>query len=104
MTHTINPRLSTEHLAFIINDAADEILFSTIPFCRLSAPRPQLPTVKHFVLLEPRNEEALAALDSLLFDEQIVAADPAYRWPEVSEHSPASLCYTSGTTGKPKGC
>lgn len=105
VTHTINPRLSAEHLAFIINDTADEILFFDYTFLPLiCALRPQLPTVKHFVLLAPRNDEALAALDALLFFDELVAeADPAYRWPEVSEDSPASLCYTSGTTGKPKG-
>lgn len=105
VTHTINPRLSVEHLVFIINDAADEVLFFDYTFLPLiAALRPHLPTVKHFVLLEPHNEEALATVDALLFfDELLADADPQYRWPALSEQSPASLCYTSGTTGKPKG-
>ncbi|GEN24517.1 long-chain-fatty-acid--CoA ligase [Halomonas cupida] len=105
VTHTINPRLSPEHLIYIINDAADEILFfdhTFLPF--IPQLRPHLTTVKHYVLMGPRDEEASNTLDGLqFFDELITSGDAQYTWPELDETTPAALCYTSGTTGKPKG-
>ncbi|MEF3091581.1 long-chain fatty acid--CoA ligase [Raoultella scottii] len=105
VTHTLNPRLSVEHLTFIINDAADQVLFFDATFLPLLRQlRPHLPTVRYFVLMEARSEGALSELDSLLFyDELLACGDPGYDWPALSETTPASLCYTSGTTGKPKG-
>ncbi|WP_417329901.1 long-chain fatty acid--CoA ligase [Halomonas cupida] len=105
VTHTINPRLSPEHLIYIINDAADEVLFfdhTFLPF--IPQLRPHLTTVKHYVLMGPRDEEASNTLDGLqFFDELITSGDAQYTWPELDETTPAALCYTSGTTGKPKG-
>ncbi len=65
---------------------------------------PQLPTVKHVVLMESRSEAALSQLPSLLFYDDLLQQGMAdYRWPQLNELTPASLCYTSGTTGRPKG-
>lgn len=68
VTHTINPRLSVEHLLYIINDAADEVLFIDQTFLPLIRQlQPQLPTVKHIVLMEPHSEDAQDLLPSLRF-------------------------------------
>lgn len=68
VTHTVNPRLSVDHLRYILNDAADEVLFFDQTFLPLVAQLlPQLPTVKHVVLMAPRSEAALSQLPSLLF-------------------------------------
>lgn len=103
--HTINPRLHPEHLAYIINHAEDQVLFLDKTFLPVAAKLgPMLKTVKAFVLMGPRDEEAAASVPGLLFyDELLETGDPDFEWPDIDETSPASLCYTSGTTGNPKG-
>ncbi|STT02770.1 crotonobetaine/carnitine-CoA ligase [Klebsiella pneumoniae] len=105
VTHTVNPRLSVDHLRYILNDAADEVLFFDQTFLPLVAQLlPQLPTVKHVVLMESRSEAALSQLPSLLFYDDLLQQGMAdYRWPQLNELTPASLCYTSGTTAGRKG-
>lgn len=103
--HTINPRLHPEHLAYIINHAEDQVLFLDKTFLPVAAKLgPMLKTVQAFVLMGPRDEEAAATVPGLLFyDELLETGDPDFDWPDFDENSPASLCYTSGTTGNPKG-
>jgi fatty-acyl-CoA synthase len=103
--HTINPRLFPEQLVYIINHAEDRVRFLDRTFLPLAAKLgAHLKTVKHVVLMGPRDEDAAAMVPGLLFyDELIAEGDPAYEWPQVDENSPSSLCYTSGTTGHPKG-
>lgn len=105
VTHTINPRLTPEQIAYIANHAGDEVIMFDATFLPLVAPiRPHLKTVKHLVLLGPRDEEAAAKIDGLLFyDDLIQTGDPAHPWPAIDERQPAAMCYTSGTTGNPKG-
>ncbi|MDO6709731.1 long-chain fatty acid--CoA ligase [Aliiglaciecola sp. 2_MG-2023] len=103
--HTINPRLAPEQLSFVANDAEDKVLFFEPTFLPLVAKiLPTLKTVQHFVVLGPRDEVATHAIEGLLFyDELIATGDADAVWPEVDERAASSLCYTSGTTGNPKG-
>ena len=103
--HTINPRLFPEQLVYIINHAQDEVLFIDQTFIPLiKAIRSKLPGLKHIVLMEGRDEAAAAEIEGLLFyDELIATGAPDFEWPEFDENTASSLCYTSGTTGNPKG-
>ncbi len=103
--HTINPRLAPEQLIYIINHAEDQVLFLDATFLPAAAKlRDHLVSVKHIVLMGPRDDAAAAMIDGLEFyDELLAAADPRPDWPDLDENTPSSLCYTSGTTGHPKG-
>ncbi len=105
VTHTINPRLFPEQLVYIINHAQDQVLFLDKTFLPIAAKLGEhLKTVKHVVLMGPRDEESAAMVEGLLFyDELLETGDPDYTWPDVDENAPSSMCYTSGTTGHPKG-
>jgi 3-(methylthio)propionyl---CoA ligase len=104
--HTINPRLHPDQIAYIVNHADDQLLFFDLTFLPLiEAIAPACPTVKAFVLMSDRaHMPASGRLANLLCYEDLVdAASGDYAWPELDEHAAASLCYTSGTTGNPKG-
>ncbi|MBV1896048.1 MAG: long-chain fatty acid--CoA ligase [Rhodobacteraceae bacterium] len=103
--HTINPRLFPEQLIYIINHAQDQVLFLDQTFLPIVAKLGEhLKTVKHVVLLGPRDEAAAEMVEGLLFyDELLDAEGDDYVWPDIDENTPSSLCYTSGTTGHPKG-
>jgi fatty-acyl-CoA synthase len=103
--HTINPRLFPEQLIYIINHAEDQVLFFDRTFLPLVAKlKPELPTIRAYILLGPKDEEAASALPGLMFyDEFKATGDADYQWPELDELTASSLCYTSGTTGNPKG-
>ena len=104
--HTINPRLFADQLVYIINHAEDRLLFvdaATLPVVEAIAPR--LTTIEHFVMMcEPARMPAKTSLPKLLCYDALLAAEaPHYDWPEFDERSASTLCYTSGTTGNPKG-
>ncbi|WP_299280714.1 long-chain-fatty-acid--CoA ligase [uncultured Tateyamaria sp.] len=103
--HTINPRLFPEQLVYIINHAEDRVLFIDRTFIPLvKAIRDKLPGVEHIVLMEGRDDAAAAEIEGLKFyDELIGDGAPDFAWPEFDENTASSLCYTSGTTGNPKG-
>ena len=103
--HTINPRLFPEQLIYIINHAEDQVLFLDKTFVPAAAKlRDHLKPVKHYVYMGPRDEEVAEMLDGVLFYDELLADAPDdYAWPALDERSPSSLCYTSGTTGNPKG-
>ena len=104
--HPVNPRLFADQIVYIIDHAEDAWLFvdaATLPLAEQLAPR--LKHVKGFVLMGERAAvPAGATLDPLLCYEELLAAESDdYAWPQFDERSAASICYTSGTTGDPKG-
>ncbi|MGM8938712.1 long-chain-fatty-acid--CoA ligase [Psychrobacter glaciei] len=103
--HTINPRLFPEQLAYIINDADDQALFFDITFLPLiTAIKEHIKGIKHFIYLGDRDEKVLEQLpNALFFDELLADNSPDFDWPQFDEKLASSLCYTSGTTGNPKG-
>jgi 3-(methylthio)propionyl---CoA ligase len=104
--HTINPRLFPEQIAWIIDDAADQYVFFDATFLGLvEALAPKCPHVKGWVLFaDPERMPAASSIPNLLCYETLLAqASPDYDWPDFDENFASSLCYTSGTTGNPKG-
>ncbi|MEJ7807548.1 MAG: 3-(methylthio)propionyl-CoA ligase [Telluria sp.] len=104
--HTINPRLHPEQIAYIANHAEDQYLFFDLTFLPLiEAVAAHCKTVKAFVLMADRDRmPADTKIASLLCYEDLMASSADdYQWPLFDENSAASLCYTSGTTGNPKG-
>ncbi len=103
--HTINPRLFPEQLVYILNHAEDKVLFIDKTFVPLvAAIRDKLEHLEHIVLMEAADDEAAKALPGLTFyDDLIATGDDDYSWPNLDELTASSLCYTSGTTGNPKG-
>ena len=104
--HPVNPRLFVDQIVYIINHAEDTWLFIdavTLPLAEQLAPR--LKSVKGFVLMGARAampaDTTLAPL--LCYEELLAAESDDYVWPHFDERSASSICYTSGTTGDPKG-
>ncbi|HEV2673745.1 MAG TPA: 3-(methylthio)propionyl-CoA ligase [Aliidongia sp.] len=103
--HTINPRLFPDQLRYIINHAADRILFIEPSFVGLVEKlAPLLTTVRHYVIMAPKALMPDTSLPNALCYEELIDAESAeFEWPRFDEQSASSLCYTSGTTGNPKG-
>ena len=103
--HTINPRLFAEQLVFIINHAEDRfILVDAMFVALLEAIADKIPNVEGFVILTDEAHMPETSLTNAMCYETIVAAEsPEFEWPQFDERSASALCYTSGTTGDPKG-
>ena len=103
--HTVNPRLFAEQIGYIVNHAEDRHLFFDMGFATLVEQlAPGLRSVEHFVAMTDRAHLPDVRIPNLLCYEDLIAAeDGPYDWPEFDENSASSLCYTSGTTGNPKG-
>jgi acyl-CoA synthetase (AMP-forming)/AMP-acid ligase II len=104
--HTINPRLFPEQIAWIVGDAADRVLCFDLTFLPLVEKLvAHMPTVQHFVLMTDRaHMPAQTGIPNLLCYEELVEAENGdYAWPVFDELAASSICYTSGTTGNPKG-
>jgi len=103
--HTLNLRLFPQHLEFIINDAEDKVLFVDQSLLPLLKPlQGKIPSIKTFVLMAEGPAPAQDGLPQMLDYETLLAAEREnYPWPKLSERMAAAMCYTSGTTGNPKG-
>src|SRR6202521_2715756 len=114
--HTLNLRLFPQHLEFIINDAEDSVLFVDQALIPLLKPLlGKIPSVKQLVLMTDtpaasHSEDGVAgpaqgALEQEMLDYEslLEAESDSYPWPKLSERMAAAMCYTSGTTGNPKG-
>ncbi|HXV73296.1 MAG TPA: long-chain fatty acid--CoA ligase, partial [Sphingomonadales bacterium] len=103
--HTVNPRLFPKQIAYIINHAGDRVLFFSLMFLPLvQGLRPHLKTVKHFVCLTDSSNMPKSGGEGLLCYEDLIAAEKGdLEWPSFDENTACGLCYTSGTTGNPKG-
>lgn len=103
--HTVNPRLFPEQIEYIANHAEDRVLFFDVTFAPLVQKlAPKLKTVKTYVCMSSREHmPALDLPDLRCWDELLAAQSEQYDWPDFDERTASSLCYTSGTTGNPKG-
>jgi fatty-acyl-CoA synthase len=103
--HTVNPRLFPEQIAYILNHAADGIVFFDLDFAELLVGiAPLLTTVRRFVALcRPDQLPALDLPGLGCYEAVIDGGRDDYDWPEFDENAASSMCYTSGTTGNPKG-
>lgn len=103
--HTINPRLFPEQLSYIVNDADDKVLIFDKTFINLVLSiKDSIPSVEHFICLDAFDRDIQKALPNVCFyDDLIKERSDQFEWPELDEAKASSLCYTSGTTGNPKG-
>jgi fatty-acyl-CoA synthase len=106
--HTINPRLAPDQIVFIVNHAEDRFLLFDAPFAPLVGKlRPHLKSVERLIVMTDRahmpTPEVLGGADALCFEDILAAEAAEFAWPSFSEETASSLCYTSGTTGEPKG-
>jgi fatty-acyl-CoA synthase len=104
--HTLNPRLHPDQVVWIADHAEDRVLFFDLTFLPLvEAIAQRVGTVKHFVAMTDRKHmPATTTIPGLLCYEDLIESKPEqFEWPEFDENTAATLCYTSGTTGNPKG-
>ena len=104
VAHTLNPRLFPEQLVYIANHAADRVLCFDLSFIKLvEGIAPRLPTITTYVCMTDRAHLPESSLPLIAYEDWIGEQDGKFDWVQLDEHAPAGLCYTSGTTGDPKG-
>jgi fatty-acyl-CoA synthase len=104
--HTLNIRLSDDQLVFLGNDAEDRVVLVDMSLApQLAAVLPRLPTVDTVIAVGACDIDVLAATGKkvLRYEELLEGEPDEYPWPDLDENSAAAMCYTSGTTGHPKG-
>ncbi|AOK67760.1 3-(methylthio)propionyl-CoA ligase [Burkholderia multivorans] len=102
--HTINPRLFPEQIAYIVNHAEDRYVLFDINFAPLvEALAPQCPNVRGWIAMTDVDHLPRGEMPYLCYETLVEAEDGRYDWPRLDEQQACGLCYTSGTTGNPKG-
>ncbi|QEV22390.1 long-chain fatty acid--CoA ligase [Streptomyces alboniger] len=104
--HTLNLRLPADQLTWIVNHAADRVIIVNGSLLGLLAPLlPHMATVEHIVVSGPGDRSLLADARARVheYEELLTGKPTSYDWPELDERAAAAMCYTSGTTGDPKG-
>lgn len=103
--HTVNPRLFEEQIAYIINHAQDRIMLLDVDLVPLMEKlQDQLPSIEHYIVMTDADHMPDCELRNAVAYEALIESESAdFQWPVFSEQTPSSLCYTSGTTGHPKG-
>ena len=104
--HTLNPRLHPDQVVYIADHAEDQVLFFDLSFLPIiEAIAGRVKTIRHFVAMTDRaHMPASSKVAKLLcFEDLLQAQDDRFEWPAFDENQASSLCYTSGTTGNPKG-
>ena len=103
--HTLNPRLFADQIAYIVNHAEDDIMFVDLTFIPIvEALQDRIATVrKYIVLTDSEHMPATSLPNAVAYEDWIGAVDDNYKWKSFDENTAAALCYTSGTTGNPKG-
>ena len=103
--HTVNPRLFPDQIVWIINHAEDRMVMTDLTFVPLlEAIADKLPTVERYIVFtDGAHMPATKLKNAIAYEDWIAGVDGDYRWKEVDENAAAGLCYTSGTTGHPKG-
>ena len=104
--HTINIRLSAEQIRYIIGHAEDSVMIADASLAPvlgpvLAAGGDELKTLRHLIVYGDGDRSALP--EHIDYEELLAAERPGYPWPDIDEHAAAAMCYTSGTTGWPKG-
>lgn len=102
--HTINIRLSSNQIEFIINNSEDKVIFvdaTLVPLLEKIAPL--LETVKHYVLINASEDFKTTLPNTIHYEALLAEQSEDFEWPTLNETDACGLCYTSGTTGLPKG-
>ena len=103
--HTVNPRLFPDQIVWIVNDAADRMLFVDLTFVPLVEKLiDRMPTIEKIVVLtDAAHMPATTLPNAVAYEDWLAEADDDFRWAAFDETTAAGMCYTSGTTGHPKG-
>lgn len=102
--HTLNVRLFPEQVSYIVNHAEDRVLVvdeSLLPLVQNLAP--SFKSVEHYIIMSDRGEVETTLSPAHNYEQLLEAAAPSFDWPQLDENQAAGMCYTSGTTGNPKG-